>query len=150
MSDDVRVGSMVVTEDDRTFKKTFEDRGSFTIRLPLPFERVHIMSSMVRTLNGAPTSSLSVFDQEYLRKVITLNVVTTETPEGWKGADQCPDDALLSSLWAWYMKCEAEFEEKLKKNQFTRAVGGTPVRRREVSHKDRVAEREAAGGGEEG
>lgn len=145
MSDDVRVGSMVVTEDDRTFKKAFEERGSFTLRLPLPFERVHIMGSMVRTLGGAPTSSLSVFDQDYLRKVITLNVVLLDTPEGWKGADQCPDDELLANLWAWYMKCEEEFAEKLKKNQFTRAVGGNRVRR-EVSHKERVAEREAAGG----
>lgn len=123
MASEVRVGSLVVTEDDRTYQKTFDGRGDFILMVPLPFEEIYIQGTLSRILSGGSVEALTLAQREYQEMVVTLNTVIRKGPAGWRTADQCPDRYLLQDLWSWYQDCLADFDEKLKKNQFVKPVG---------------------------
>lgn len=126
MAGEARVGSLVVTEDDRTFQHTFEGRGDFTIMVPLPYEEIYILGTISRIHTGGSVEALTLTEREYERMVCTLNTIIRKGPTGWTTADQCPDPFLLQELWRWYQECVEEFHGKLKKNQFVKPpVGAT-------------------------
>ena len=52
MAGEVRVGSLVVTDDDRTYTKSFDGRGEFILMIPLPFEEIYIQGTLSRVLAG--------------------------------------------------------------------------------------------------
>ena len=106
-----------VTESEREFSNSFGDKyGTFSIRIPLPFEKVQIVAATSRFLNGATLESIRSDDYEYARMIVTLNHVLFEQPKWWTGADNCPDDNFLLKLWKLYRESEEKFENFLKKN----------------------------------
>jgi len=115
MSEDVKFKGIAITDEDRTFTKDFgKDLGSFSLMIPLPYEKSHIFSATSRAINGADVKSLPSSDYEYIRMVVTMNSVITNSPSWWDGADKCPDDDFIIQLWRWYLDCEKEFATRVK------------------------------------
>jgi len=110
------VSGFTVTEADREKTKVFGKKGSFTIKLPLPSEKIQIYAATSRVLGGANLNSIRGIDYEYARMIVTLNFVIIENPKWWDGADSCVDDNFLLELWSFYIEEEKRFSEFLKKN----------------------------------
>ena len=118
----VKLRNMIISEEDREFStKIGEDE--FTIRIPLPYERTHIIGQIARTFPGVDRKQISNEDYLYAQMLVTLNYVVIDSPDWWKGAGKCPDQDLLVELWTFYNSSETEFQKKLKKNKLPRATG---------------------------
>ena len=114
MEKDVKFKGVPITVEDRRFTKNFgKELGSFTLEIPLPFEKVSIMAATSRVAGG-DINAIAPEEREYTRMVVTLNTVIKEHPPWWEGADTCPDDDFLNKLWRWYLGCENEFTARLK------------------------------------
>jgi len=123
MSDnDVKFKSLVVKESDREFSKNIGD-DSFTVRIPLPYQKTTIIASTSRALGGANTDSISVSEREYVRMIITLNHVVVKSPPWWDGAETCPNDEFLNEIWEFYLSSERKFFSDLKKNTKGKILG---------------------------
>jgi hypothetical protein len=113
----IKFGKLTITESDREFSKKFgKDDELFTIRIPLPIEKIQINNSISRAIGGQPINSFDPTDYEFIKLIVTLNRVLVKTPEWWKGADLCLEADLLWKLYNFYLESEVTFSENLKKN----------------------------------
>jgi len=122
MSEEIKFRNVVITQEQREFSTTIEG-DKFTLRIPLPFEKVHISSKISRAIGGSNLESIPASDYEYTRKIVTLNHVIVLNPDWWKGADQCPDEELLEQLWRFFGECEKKFSDSLKRLAGTKTPG---------------------------
>ena len=114
--DDLKFKGIALTDGDREFSKNFGEKGgTFTIRIPLPSQKMAIVSNTSRLLGGASLDSISAKDYEYARMIATLDFVITKNPDWWQGVNKCPDDSFLLELWKFYIESEESFFEKLRK-----------------------------------
>ena len=116
-----KLGSLVITEEDRVFEKEFPKRGKFRVRIPRPFERIHVNATMAKLLGGGSADALSPLDREYMVRVLMLDLILTG-PEGWPGANNCSDEELLEALWLWYLECETLFRRRLREGSFSKVA----------------------------
>ena len=122
---DEKLGSLVITEDDRVFEKEFPNRGKFQVRIPRPYEKIHITTTMAKLLGGGSVEALDPMDRDYMRKVLTLDLLLTG-PNGWANASSCSDEDLIESLWVWYLECEAMFRRRLRESKFPKVAAKKP------------------------
>jgi len=123
--EDIKFGNLTVTEADREFSKDFgKDKGIFTVRIPLPYQKASIFSSTSRAIGGLDVKSVRPEDYEYIRMIVTLNAVVVKSPQWWMGADNCPDDDFNFELWKFFLESESKFQGKLKKNVDIKTVEG--------------------------
>lgn len=113
--ENMKLGNLVVTESDREFSKNIKG-GNFTVKIPLPSQRVGIISLISRSLSGQDIKAFQPEDYEYVKILITLNNVIESNPNWWEGADKCMDEDLLAELWDFYQESEVKFKKFLKKN----------------------------------
>lgn len=116
MENELKTKGLTISEADREYSKDFKKQGSFTIRIPLPFEKTQIVSITSRLLSGAALNSIRAEDYEYVRMIATLDFVIVKKPDEWVNASECPNDNFLLELWKFYLDSERKFETKLKKN----------------------------------
>ena len=117
MAEEIKFKGLTIGDAEREFTKDFGPKlGSFTVKIPLPFQKTQIMAITSRVLNGAPVESLRAQDYEYARMVATLDFVISKSPDWWSEAGNCPDDDFLMKLWDFYIDSEQKFFEFLKKN----------------------------------
>jgi len=117
MADEIKYKGLTITDAERVKSKNFgEKQGTFSVKIPLPFEKTQIYAAVSRALGGASLNSIQAEDYEYTRMIVSLNFVITAHPDWWEGADKCPDDDFIFELWKFYLKCEEEFQKFLKKN----------------------------------
>jgi hypothetical protein len=115
MSDESKPVGLSVTKEERTKVRTFEGRGKFELTIPLPIEKVQIVSNTSRLLGGSSLESVRSDDFEVMRMIATLNFVITNAPSWWTNAGECPDEDFLVKLWNWYLDEEKKFSDFLKK-----------------------------------
>lgn len=116
MAEEIKLKGLSITEADREFTKDFPKLGSFTIRIPLPYEKARIISNTSRFLNGSSLESIQVRDYEFIRMLSTLDYVVVKHPEWWQSASDCANENFLEELWKFFVDCERKFDEFLKKN----------------------------------
>lgn len=116
MADDIKFKGLTITPADRENTRLFGDKGSFTVRIPLPYEKLNILSNCSRVMAGASLETIYAKDYEYIRMIVTLNQVVTKGPDWWKNAGECPDEELLVELWKFYLDSQSAFDEKIRKN----------------------------------
>ena len=114
-----QIGSLVINESDRTFEVNVSERGKFKLRIPYPIERTTISAIVSQLLGGAPSGSVPPEDMYRAKVLATLSHVIVEKPK-WFEVEKCLDEELLDTLYSRFLEKEAEFRERLKKNQFTR------------------------------
>lgn len=113
----IEYSGIEITETERSTTKDFgEKKGKFTCVIPMPTEKLQIVVATSRALGGLSQEAISPEEREYARMIVTLNFVLKNTPKWWNGAENCPDDTFLFDLWDWFLKCEENFKEFLKKN----------------------------------
>jgi len=123
MSEEIKFKSLVIKESDREFTRQFGESGSFTVRIPLPYQKTAIISATSRATGNAPIESLTVEEREYTRMIVTLNSVIVKSPDWWKGAETCPNDDFLEEVWTFYLDSEKKFLTELKKNTEGKVLG---------------------------
>lgn len=126
MAEDIKFKGFEITEDDRTFRKEFEEGGgNFSVVVPLPYEKTAIHTAVARSLGGLARDSVGKEEYEYARMVVTLNQVIKDKPAWWKGAQSCPSDDFLYALWRWYLDVEQEFDDRVKTKTKGAVLGKT-------------------------
>lgn len=121
MGTEDRVGSMVITDEDRIFEVEVKERGKFRLKIPYPSERVAIGREISNQLGGASIVSVPPESLGRATVLATLSLVIVDSPEWFSGVYRCLDEELLSQLYSEWTEKDSEFRERLKKNQFTRA-----------------------------
>lgn len=120
--EEIKYKGLNITDSEREFTEKFgkdmtgKDDNSFTIMIPLPFQKVRIISATAQALGGISVDNILQADYEYARMIITLNYVITKHPKWWDGADKCPDDDFLYELWKFFLESEQKFQKFIKKN----------------------------------
>lgn len=115
MSDEIKVGNKVLTEDD--LKYTVQYNGEiFTLRFPTPYEKAGIEAEIARKLGGYPRSS---FPPEHVAMVeatayVHSLVVPGESPAWFKSAWTCYDDQCIVELFQGYLRFRGKFQERIR------------------------------------
>ena len=122
MGEEIKIKSLVITEKEREFTTNING-DDFTIRIPLPSDKITIMALTARVLGGQDLKAFPPNDTEYARMLVTLNNVLVGSPKWWTGASNCIDETVLSKLWQHYLDSEIKFQEFLKKNTDNKLSG---------------------------
>jgi hypothetical protein len=122
MEKPIKFRSLSITEQQREKTITIKD-DKFTIRLPLPLDKVRLITQIARATGGLDINSIPAAEYDYIRIIVTLNFVIVSFPDWWDGADKCMDTDLLNELYNFYIESEEEFLKNLKKNSNTKDLG---------------------------
>lgn len=123
-----KVRDMLVMDEDRKKKITRNKGETFVIKAPTPKENRQISQSLAMNYyNGLPVNSYSPDDRYLYERDASIDVLIDEHPNFWTKAEDCLDNSLKEWLYTEIMKWTAEFQEKLKKNQFAKGNTKEPV-----------------------
>jgi len=112
---DIRIGQQIIHEDDLKF--TVEYNGEvFTMKYPSPFEKAGIEADISRKLGGFardtyPADHLALVEATAYADNL---VIREESPEWFKSAWTCYDEACIGELYTSYLRFRGEFQSKLK------------------------------------
>ena len=109
-------------------KKTKTKRGTFTIKFPLPRDLRSIEVRVAEMLNGKPITSFTTTQIGNFRAYATLDKVIVDGPDWWKKLDSCedcPDDALIMTLYGRYLRIYQNTQESIAKSRFEGRTGSS-------------------------
>lgn len=115
MSEEIKIGKKVLSEDDLKF--TVQYNGEvFTLRYPTPFEKAAIESEIVRKLGGFSRAS---FPQDHLAIVeatayVDQLIVSNESPDWFKSAWTCYDESCIVTLYQGYLRFRGDFQTRIR------------------------------------
>lgn len=124
MADEIKIRNMLILDEERkkTVKIKDEQYGFMAI---LNKDRKDIARRIAYEQNGMPANSFGADDRYRFERDATLDQALIDKPSWWKSATENPDDELAEQLFKEITDWSKEFQEKLKKNQFS-ARGATP------------------------
>ncbi len=115
MSEEIKIGSKVLSEDDLKFTVQYSGE-IFTMRYPTPFEKAGIEAEIVRKLGGFnrasfPPDHLAIIEATaYVEQLI----IHAESPEWFKSAWTCYDDECIGALYTGYLRFRGEFQARIR------------------------------------
>ena len=129
MSEEIKVGNLILSEDDLEFTVTYNGE-LFTMRHPTPFEKAAIEADIARRLGGMPRAS---YPTDHLAMVEAtayvdqLVIRDPKSPAWFKSAWTCYDDRCVNELYTGYLRFRGKFQERLKegRSEGSRKGGGT-------------------------
>lgn len=115
MSEEIKIGNQVLTEDDLKFTVTYNGE-VFTLRFPTPFEKAAIEAEIARKLGGFTRDS---FPPEHLAMVeatayVNQLVIPEESPSWFKSAWTCYDDQCIVNLFQGYLRFRGKFQARIR------------------------------------
>lgn len=113
--DEIRVGQKVLHEDDLKFPITYNGE-VFVLKYPSPFEKAAIEADISRKLGGYARNT---FPTEHLYIVeatayVDNLVVREESPDWFKSAWTCYDEACIGALYTGYLRFRGDFQSRIK------------------------------------
>lgn len=117
-SKEIKVGRMVLTEDDLRF--TVQYNGEvFTLKHLAPFERQAVEADIVRRLGGYPRDS---HNENHVAMVeaaayVEASIIFDESPEWFKSAWTCLDEDCIVELYRGLLRFQKEFRDRFKSNK---------------------------------
>lgn len=113
--EDIRIGKKVLSEDDLKFTVQYNGE-MFTLRYPTPFEKAAIESEIARRLGGFARSS---YPPDHLALVeatayVDQLVIPDESPDWWRSAWTCYDEACIVSLYQGYLRFRGDFQKRIR------------------------------------
>jgi hypothetical protein len=113
--DEVRIGQMVLSEDDLKFQVEYNGE-VFTLRYPSPFVKAAIEADISRKLGGFARNT---FPESHLTMVeatayVDALVVREESPDWFVSAWTCYDEECIGALFQGYFRFRREFQERIK------------------------------------
>lgn len=115
-----------ILSGERISCKIKTKRGIFVINYPLPRDLRKIEVSVARMLDGMSESSFSKQQIASFRAYATLDEVILESPEWWdnlESAEDCPDDDLITRLYARYLRLYKKVQESIAGSGFDGSSG---------------------------
>lgn len=119
-----KIRNMLFLEDDRQ-KELKKENDIFIIKALFPKEKGNIARAISFMQNGLPANSFTDIDRFIFERQATIDEAIVKSPEWWGGADNCPDEDLLNTLFDDIITWTNNFQENLKKNKLgKRSVQG--------------------------
>jgi hypothetical protein len=112
------VKNMILLEDDLKIQKKYNGE-MYTIKYPLPQDRKNIARRIASEFDGLPMDSFTINDRSLVIRDAEIDHLIEEA-DHWQGADECLDEELKNWLFEECRKWQRAFQEKLKKNKFTK------------------------------
>lgn len=115
-----------ILSGERISCKVKTKRGIFIINYPLPRDLRKIEVSVARMLDGMSESSFSKGQIASFRAYATLDEVIIEAPEWWdnlESAEDCPDDDLITKIYARYLRFYKKVQESIIESGFNGGSG---------------------------
>lgn len=115
MSEEIKIGKKVLSEDDLKF--TVQYNGEiFTLRYPTPFEKAGIEAEIVRKLGGFNRAS---YPPDHLIVIeatayVDQLVIPEESPDWFKSAWTCYDEACIAALYRGYLQFRSRFQIRIR------------------------------------
>ena len=113
------VRDLLILEDDRR-KQVKIGKDTFVILAAFPKDQKNISRRLALEYDGLPVNSFSLDDRYFFTRDVTLDVLIHKSPEWWSTASDCLDEEVKEMLYTEIVTWSNEFQEKLKKNQFTK------------------------------
>lgn len=114
-----RVRDLLILEDDRK-KQVKIGKDIFVILAVFPKEQKDISRRLALEYDGLPVNSFSIDDRYSFTRDVTLDVLIHDSPDWWTKSEDCPDIELKDYLYEQIISWSNEFQEKLKKNKFSK------------------------------
>lgn len=117
-AEEIKVGRMVLTEDDLTFTVTYNAE-IFTMRHLAPYERQAVEADIVRRLGGYARDT---HNQNHVAMVeaaayVDATVVLEESPSWFKSAWTCYDEDCIVELYRGLLSFQTKFREQFKEHK---------------------------------
>lgn len=115
-----------ILSGERINCKVKTKRGIFVISYPLPRDLRKIEVNVAKMLDGMSESSFSKQQIASFRAYATLDEVIVEAPEWWdnlESAEDCPDDDLITKIYARYLRLYKTVQESIAKSRFDGSSG---------------------------
>ncbi len=112
------VKNMVLIEDDLRTEKKY-DGEVWIIKYPEPQDRKSIARRISAEFDGLPIDSFTMSDRSIIIRDAEIDYLV-KGPDHWQGSDGCLDEELKNWLFEECRKWQKTFQEKLKKNKFTK------------------------------
>jgi len=115
MSEEIKIGKKVLSEDDLKF--TVQYNGEiFTLRYPTPFEKANIEAEIVRKLGGFNRAS---YPPEHLAVVeatayVDQLIIPESSPDWFKSAWTCYDEGCIVALYQGYLRFRGKFQQRIR------------------------------------
>jgi hypothetical protein len=116
---DIRLGQQIIHEDDLKFEVEYNGE-VFILKYPTPFEKAGIEADISRKLGGYARDT---YPADHLALVEATSyadnlVVREESPEWFKSAWTCYDEACIGALYTAYLRFRSDFQAKLRSGGF--------------------------------
>jgi len=113
--EDIRIGQKVLHEDDLKFPVTYNGE-IFVLKYPSPFEKAAIETDISRKLGGFARDT---FPNDHLYMVeatayVDNLVVREESPDWFKSAWICYDEACIGALYTGYLRFRGDFQTRIR------------------------------------
>lgn len=116
---EIKIRNMLILDEDRK-KEISIDGEIFTINALFNHDHKEIARRIAVDQNGLPVNSFSMNDRERFDRDATVDTAVIDKPKWFTNATRCIDESVLDRLFTAINDWTAEFQEKLKKNQFTK------------------------------
>lgn len=115
MSEEIRIGKKVLSEDDLKFTVQYEGE-IFTMRYPTPFEKAAIEAEIVRKLGGFSRDSFPPNHLEIIAATAYVDqlIIPDESPEWFKSAWTCYDESCIGALYTGYLRFRGGFQKRIR------------------------------------
>lgn len=115
MSEDIKIGTKVLTEDDLKFTVVYNGE-VFTLRFPTPFEKAAIEAEIARKLGGYSRDSFPADHLAMVEAAAYVNqlVIAEESPSWFKSAWTCYDEQCIVNLYRGYLQFRGNFQSRIR------------------------------------
>ena len=113
--DEIKVGQKILHEDDLKFPIEYNGE-VFMLKYPSPFEKAAIEADISRKLGGFARNTFPS-DHLYLVEATAYAdnlIIREESPDWFKSAWTCYDEACIAALYTGYLRFRGEFQSRFK------------------------------------